>query len=215
MRTGCYLEVMETPVAAPQARDAGGSAARAQPAVQQPALGRAGRPLEVADLLSGLVADGLVLPETAATLSRDASLSTADRHPLVVIADRKLKSAALPHGALDLEALCQWLAGRLKMEYRHIDPLRVDFSRIGDVMSGTYASRFRILPLEVGAGEVVIATAQPFVTEWANELSHTLRKEVRTVLANPLELQRIGGRYALVTMCIGGGPGIAAIFARA
>jgi acetyl-CoA C-acetyltransferase len=29
------------------------------------------------------------------------------------------------------------------------------------------------------------------------------------------ELQRIGGRYALVTMCIGGGQGIAAIFERA
>jgi acetyl-CoA C-acetyltransferase len=28
------------------------------------------------------------------------------------------------------------------------------------------------------------------------------------------ELQRIGGRYALVTMCIGGGQGIAAIFSR-
>ena len=28
------------------------------------------------------------------------------------------------------------------------------------------------------------------------------------------ELQRIGGRYALVTMCIGGGQGIAAIFER-
>jgi len=26
------------------------------------------------------------------------------------------------------------------------------------------------------------------------------------------ELQRIGGRYALVTMCIGGGQGIAALF---
>ncbi|RAG47657.1 acetyl-CoA C-acyltransferase, partial [Burkholderia multivorans] len=26
------------------------------------------------------------------------------------------------------------------------------------------------------------------------------------------ELKRIGGRYALVTMCIGGGQGIAAIF---
>jgi len=26
------------------------------------------------------------------------------------------------------------------------------------------------------------------------------------------ELQRIGGKYALVTMCIGGGQGIAAIF---
>ncbi|MFY8104283.1 MAG: acetyl-CoA C-acyltransferase, partial [Ramlibacter sp.] len=29
------------------------------------------------------------------------------------------------------------------------------------------------------------------------------------------ELQRVGGRYALVTMCIGGGQGIAAIFERA
>ena len=28
------------------------------------------------------------------------------------------------------------------------------------------------------------------------------------------ELQRIGGRYGLVTMCIGGGQGIAAIFER-
>jgi acetyl-CoA C-acetyltransferase len=28
------------------------------------------------------------------------------------------------------------------------------------------------------------------------------------------ELNRIGGRYALVTMCIGGGQGIAAIFER-
>jgi acetyl-CoA C-acetyltransferase len=29
------------------------------------------------------------------------------------------------------------------------------------------------------------------------------------------ELERVGGRYALITMCIGGGQGIAAIFARA
>ncbi len=29
------------------------------------------------------------------------------------------------------------------------------------------------------------------------------------------ELARVGGRYALVTMCIGGGPGIAAVFERA
>jgi acetyl-CoA C-acetyltransferase len=28
------------------------------------------------------------------------------------------------------------------------------------------------------------------------------------------ELQRVGGRYALVTMCIGGGQGIAAVFER-
>ncbi|MGE0802421.1 MAG: GspE/PulE family protein [Lautropia sp.] len=126
----------------------------------------------------------------AATLTRDASLSTADRHPLVVIADRKLKTVRAPHVALDLEFLCQWLADRLGMQYRHIDPLRVDFSRISEVMSGSYASRFRILPLEVSSAEVVIATAQPFVTDWVTELSHTLRREIKPVLANPQELQR-------------------------
>ena len=100
----------------------------------RPALGRQDRNLQVADLLNGLVADGLVLPEAAATLARDAGLSNADRHPLVFIAERKLKSAVPPHATLDLEALCQWLAASLRMEYRHIDPLRVDFSRIGTVI---------------------------------------------------------------------------------
>ena len=48
---------------------------------------------------------------------------------------------------------------------------------------------------EVNPGEVVIATAQPFVNEWVAELTHTLRKEIRTVLANPLELQRYLGEF--------------------
>ncbi len=36
----------------------------------------------------------------------------------------------------------------------------------------------------------------------------------RITLAAARELQRRKGRYALVTMCIGGGQGIAAIFER-
>ncbi|MGE0314823.1 MAG: GspE/PulE family protein [Lautropia sp.] len=153
-------------------------------------MGRPGRALDIVDILNALVEDSLIGPEMAATLIRDASLSTADRHPLVTIAERKLRASAVPHPTLDLDFLCQWFAKKVDIEYRRIDPLRVDFSRIGDVMSGTYASRYRILPLEVGAGEVVIATAQPFITDWADELSHTLRKDIRVVFSNPVELQR-------------------------
>ena len=153
-------------------------------------LGRPGRRLDIVDLLNGLNDDGLIASETAVTLSRDANLSTADRHPLQMIAERKLRALREPHALLDLDFLCQWLAAALGLEYRRIDPLKVDFSKIGDVMSGTYASRHRILPLEVNTGEVVIATAQPFDTAWIEEISRTLRRDVRIVLSNPVELQR-------------------------
>ena len=38
-------------------------------------------------------------------------------------------------------------------------------------MSSTYASRFRILPIEVKPNEVVIATSEPLLTEWIGELA--------------------------------------------
>jgi acetyl-CoA C-acetyltransferase len=47
----------------------------------------------------------------------------------------------------------------------------------------------------------------------AISLGHPLGATGAIVTVKALhELQRIGGRYALVTMCIGGGQGIAAIF---
>jgi acetyl-CoA C-acetyltransferase len=46
-------------------------------------------------------------------------------------------------------------------------------------------------------------------------LGHPIGATGAIITLNALyELERIGGRYALVTMCIGGGQGIAAIFER-
>jgi hypothetical protein len=45
--------------------------------------------------------------------------------------------------------------------------------------------------VQVTTREVVIATAEPFVREWENELRPILRKEIRRVLANPDDI----GRY--------------------
>ncbi|MDO5103993.1 MAG: GspE/PulE family protein [Lautropia sp.] len=152
--------------------------------------GEPGRRLAIDRLLTLLAHEGQISEEMAATLIRDASLSSADRHPLVMIAERKLKSLKPPYRLLDLDWLSQWLADRAGVGYLRIDPLKVDFSRIGEVMSKAYASRFRILPLEVTADSVLIATAEPYLTEWVGELTHTLRKRVVPVMANPIDLQR-------------------------
>ena len=59
----------------------------------------------------------------------------------------------LRHGtakALDAERLTEWLAGRCKLPYLRIDPLKVDVARVTEVMSAGYAEARRVLPVQVG-----------------------------------------------------------------
>jgi general secretion pathway protein E len=111
-------------------------------------------------------------------------------HPLVVIAEQRWKSLKPPHRTLDLDLLAQWLADWCHLEYRHIDPLKVNFSAVTEVMSNAYASRFHILPVEVKSHEVVIATAEPYQRSWEAELEPILRKSIRRVIANPADISR-------------------------
>jgi general secretion pathway protein E len=66
----------------------------------------------------------------------------------------------------------------------------VDVAKVADAMSAAYAERHHILPIQVTAAEVVVATAQPYVTDWVPELERQMRRPVRRVLASPLEIQR-------------------------
>ncbi|MCZ7656288.1 MAG: hypothetical protein M5R42_21600 [Rhodocyclaceae bacterium] len=113
------------------------------------------------------------------------------RHPsLVVVADQKWKAHVEPHKPLTLEYLAEWLAKRTGLAYLHIDPLKINFQAVTDVMSNAYATRFRILPVEVNTREVVIATSEPYLREWEKELQPILRKDIRRVVANPQDIDR-------------------------
>ena len=153
-------------------------------------IGLRGRRLGVEDLLAALLEDGLLDAAQARTETDYARLSQARRHALVTIAERKLKSAKPPHRVLDLDTLVGWLAERNGMDVVHIDPLKVDFARVAEVMSISYATRFDLLPLEVRTGEVVIATCEPMLDEWVEELSSALRKRIVRVVANPVDIAR-------------------------
>ena len=89
-------------------------------------------------------------------------------------------------------ANARWLvlAGQVGLEYFHIDPLKINFSAVTDIMSSAYASRFRILPVSVNTREAVIATAEPYVKDWEKELAPILRLDIRRVIANPLDIAR-------------------------
>jgi general secretion pathway protein E len=146
--------------------------------------------LTLAELLGWLVDDGLIKRPDADLLLRDSRLNRLSAHPLVVIADQKWKSLHEPPRPLNLEVLGEWLAARVGLEYHHIDPLKVDFTAVTEVMSSAYATRFGILPVKVTTREVLVATTQPFLRDWEKEIRPIVKKDIRRVLANPVDVAR-------------------------
>jgi general secretion pathway protein E len=146
-----------------------------------------GHRLTLATVLDWLVADRLIDAEPAEALKKERRYYRGAIHPLVIVADQKWKKGATP---LTLEALTEWLAKRVGLEYLHIDPLKIDFTGVTEIMSSAYATRFRILPIALNAKEAVIATAEPGVREWEPELARMIKREIRRVIANPLDIER-------------------------
>ena len=160
-----------------------------------PAARSADRKLTMREVVDALLEDGLVSPDDAKVLLDDPRFRRNEIHPLIAVAESKLKSAQPPHRTLDIETLTQWLAGRVEMTYYHIDPLKINLRAVTEVMSSDYAQRRAILPVEFDGKEAVIATSEPFITSWERDLADMLRLSIRRVLANPLDISRYVGEF--------------------
>ncbi len=157
-------------------------------ATPRPEVAPSGK-LEWRHLLQWLHEDGLIGPDEQQRTEQRFAAGHSSQHPLVRLGGAGL----LRQGdgrALDAEALTEWLAGRCGLPYLRIDPLKVDVGRVADVMSINYAEAHRVLPVQFAAGEITVATCEPFDTGWTAEIEGHARKSVRLVLASPLELQR-------------------------
>jgi general secretion pathway protein E len=151
------------------------------------------RRLRLEDILKLMVADGLLSAGDADRVAR--SRTQRFEHPLELVADQRFQSLKPPHVALTLEWLVDWLAGKLGVRYQHIDPLKIDLVAVTQTMSIAYAERYRILPVAVTRDTLTVATSQPFVRAWANELERILKLKVELVFANPLDIKRYVGEF--------------------
>ena len=133
--------------------------------------------------------DGLITADEARRTVDRCAKAESVQHPLVRLASVSMRRAS-DDRPLDIESLTQWLASRTGLEYLRIDPLKVDVGKVSDIMSAAYAERHRVLPVQVTPTEVVVATAEPFLTDWVAEVERQSRRTVRRVLASPGEIQR-------------------------
>ncbi|MDP1754811.1 MAG: ATPase, T2SS/T4P/T4SS family, partial [Methylotenera sp.] len=142
------------------------------------------------DALRMLVNDGMLDKVQAEKLYKDRKLDSSNLHPLVVIGEQKWKNLKSPHNAITVEWLSSWLAAHASLDYYHIDPLKLDFGSAAQIVSKGYAERLKIMPIAVKNGEAVIATTEPFNTDWIPDLERVLKMKVKLVVANPLEISR-------------------------
>jgi len=151
------------------------------------------RRLRLDDILKLMVADGLVSRADADTLARSRTMRFD--HPLEAVADQKWKSGQPPHKLMTLEWLVEWLAAKLDVPYLHIDPLKIDLGAVTATMTNAYAERYRILPVAVDRFKLTVATGEPFVRSFAEELEKILKLDVRFVFANPQDVKRYLGEF--------------------
>ena len=151
-------------------------------------------PLDWRTLIEWLREDGLISAADAErTIARCSQVQSA-QHPLVRLANFGMPRV-LDGKPLDIESMSQWLAERAGLQYLRIDPLKVDVGKVADSMSAIYAERHKVLPVLVKPNELVIATSQPFVTDWVAEVERQSKRSVRLVVANPLEISKFTGEF--------------------
>jgi general secretion pathway protein E len=151
-------------------------------------------PIDWRRIVEWLRDDGVIAAEEAKrTIARCAQAESV-QHPLVRLANVAMLRQ-VDGKPLDVELLTQYLAAKSGLPYLRIDPLRVDVGKVADTMSAAYAERHRVLPVQVTATEVVVATAEPFITEWVAEVERQARRTVRRVVANPLDVQRFTAEF--------------------
>ncbi|HQN65868.1 MAG TPA: GspE/PulE family protein [Methylophilus sp.] len=146
--------------------------------------------LQLGDVLRMLVNDGRLDKTVAEKLYKDRKLDSSNLHPLVVIGEQKWKDLYPPHKTLSVEYLTEWMAKHAGIEYYQIDPLKIDFTSAAQIVSKAYAQRLKIMPIAIKGGEATVATAEPYQTDWIPELERILGMKIKTVMVNPLELNR-------------------------
>ncbi|AXY57217.1 type II/IV secretion system protein [Acinetobacter chinensis] len=124
-------------------------------------------------------------------------------HPLQWISNFSLVDQSHPQSTLTLNRLCQWLAEKSELPFYIIDPLKADVQALTAVMSQEFAVRNRILAVEIQTDTILIATDQPYVTEWVSNLERSLLpRKIKRVLLNPEQLQRYLVEYYQVSRAV-------------
>ena len=161
-----------------------------------------GKRLDLDEVLAILMAEEVVSEADARRVrTSPRGHGRTELHPLLVVANAKLHHAK-DGTALTLDWLSEWLAGHAALPYVRIDPTKIDVNAVGQIVTAQYATRHRILPLVIDDLAITVATSEPFDNRWTEDLAQVTRREIRRVVANPLDVNRYLMEFYGVTRAV-------------
>lgn len=163
------------------------------------------RQLDLRSVLSDLLRAGIITADDAdKVLRKPRGKEDANKHPLTFIAEQALRHQKAVGKVVDEHFLSHWLAEKVGLSYHEIDPLRVKAEQLTEVMSYAYAKKYRILAIQIRPDEVIVATAEPFVTSWIENLEHVLKKKITRVISEPSDIDRYTVEFYTLSKSIKG-----------
>ena len=103
--------------------------------------------------------------------------------PVEIVCDFNFPVPGRPGLMLDEDKVTEIVALHCGLTYRKIDPLKLDMALITRTLSGPYASRHAVLPIERRDGALLVAVANPFDAELLENLKVIVGSEIRPALS--------------------------------
>ena len=161
-------------------------------------------PLTLDYVLAQLQRDGLISKRQHGQILSQQQDQQRQVHPLIRVAEQGWKSITTPAYPLSLEILTRWLAEKTGQEYVRLDPLKIDVQKVTGFISQAYATKLKILPIKVTATELTVATCEPFIDSWENELAQIANLRIKRAIINPKDLERYLSEFYGVSRSIMG-----------
>jgi len=122
--------------------------------------------------------------------SAGQSIKRAELSPIELLASFRFHDQLRPKELVDEDKIAQTVSKALGIAYRKIDTLKLDAQSISQILSGPFARKHGVLPLERVNGSLNVATTNPLNQELFRELRGFVGAEIVPVLSSPSDIYR-------------------------
>jgi len=92
---------------------------------------------------------------------------------------------------IDEEIIFQALAKEWEMEYKKIDPLKLDLNLVTTTIPRSFAMKHLVLPIAIKDGSLTVATPNPFNVEVMEDIERATHFKVRTVVSSRSDIVKL------------------------